>query len=311
MFGEGPPGLIDGLTDTDYDIFNETIECEASESAGSFSATYRAFLKKKLIGDELSDPKSIHTFTVDRSRQRDVSGDIITITVNGNIQGLITGGLINDHDILEFPATGVILKTSANPTETKYKNAVTAYNKVMDGKSLKCTFISGIGVTYANLNIETDCSALTGCPPVKTHSATHNYTEGSISYNAIYDNQIGCKPTGVEYNEISISIEDPLPVIAEFIVPGRSGGPIVQRFPADTSRKVSVNITGFVPISCVQDLETLTGQVSANGLPLPSGVPEASIDNLKLVTNDHNLNYTDGSFTISRSYVCCDGSGGA
>ena len=306
MFASGPPGIIDGLSNTNYDIFNETIECSASESDGGFNATYNAYLKRTLTGDTLSDPKSIHTHTVDRSRQRDLSGDIITITVNGNIQGLITGGLINDHDILEFPATGVLVKTSSNPTETKYKNALTAYNKLMDGKELKCSFISGIGVTYANLNVETSCSALTGCPPVKTHSSTHNYTEGSITYTATYDNQIGCKPTGVEYNEISISIEDPLPVIAEFIIPGRVAGPIVQRFPATTSRKVSVSMNGYVPQTCVKDFAALTSNACSNGLPLPSGIPGPYIGgSLKLLSNDHNLNYIDGSFTINRSYICC------
>ena len=307
LFDSGPPGLLSGLSDSSYEIYNEVIECESSESDGTFSVSYSALLKKKLEGDTYSDPKSIHTYTVDKNRQRSSGSDNTSMTINGNIQGLIEGGLINNNDILEFPDNGVIIRSSNNPTETKYKNALASYNKIMQGKELKNGFVSSLGITYQSLNVNCSSTSPTSAPPCKTHSATHNYAEGTISYTAEYDDQISCVPNGVSYNDITINIEDPLPVIAEFIVPGRSGGPIVQKFIAETSRKISLSINGsVVPSQCIYDLDTLTDNICVSGLGLPAGIPSAQIANLKLVSDDSNLNYLDGSFTISRSYICCD-----
>ena len=112
VFGSGSYYLLDGLDNINYDIFNEKISCETSEAEGSFSLTYTAILKR-VSGDETyNHPNTIHTFNTTRSVQDDGKNKTTTTTVNGNIQGLIKGGLIHGSGIFTLPNNGQILLIS-------------------------------------------------------------------------------------------------------------------------------------------------------------------------------------------------------
>ena len=83
-------GFIQDI-DNNFQIYNETITCESSESEGSFSATYNAIIKRKNSGTESS---VLHTFSRTANTTDDGQNRNVSITVNGNIQGLIETGLI-------------------------------------------------------------------------------------------------------------------------------------------------------------------------------------------------------------------------
>lgn len=302
VFGtSGIGGLLSGLSESDYDVFNEIIDCKTSEADGSFTATYNALVKRTNT-TTYSDPRSLHTFRIGKTIQNDGPQKNIVFSIDGNIQGLIKGGLINSPNILEFPNNGSIF-LSNEPTSSKYNNALLAYNKIISDGILKGPFIDLLGINMEAL--EVDCPG-TSYPPPINHSATHNYGEGTISYKAEYNSNKACAGNSL-YNNITINIDEPIPVVAEFIIPGRGDkGPIIQKFPAKTSRKISVSIEGRTDPECCHDPGAVFQQLCQNGIALPTGIPASGITNLIIVEDTHNFNAMDGSFTINRGYVCCD-----
>jgi hypothetical protein len=308
LFRSAPPGLLEGLPDANYGIYNETITCNTSESDGSFSANYQCLVKRKGDGGNFAEDKCLHTFSTSRDVQDDGIRKIVTISVDGNIQGLIEGGLIKSSHNLSFPQSGRLFLTH-NPSTTRYDNALSAYNKIGGKSSLKDDFKSFLGITNAALIATGQCIDPNAPPPEADHSVAHNYTEGTISYKSSYNTERACASSG-SFNSISVSIEDSTPIIAEFIVPGRIDGPIIQRIGPKTPRKITVNIQGAANPDCcfINEQEDILADICPNGLPLPSGVPPlpGSDASRKLVQDQMTSNPLDGSYTISKTYICCD-----
>jgi hypothetical protein len=294
-------GIIN-LSESNYKVYNETITCNTSESEGSFSATYNAVLKRSNT-TALFDPDCIHTFNVNKTITHKPNKNT-TIVVNGTIEGLIEGGLINSPSAFQFPNSGKLLFTNDSSSDTtKYDSALSAYKKISNNDDLKDTFKQFLNIDYSSLGLSS-----TGYPKSSSHSVNHSYANGTISYITNFDSNVSCFDK-IPIRSISITENDPAPRIAEFIIPGRSGGPIIQRLGSDTPKTIDINITGYDSglMNCCFDPGQIVEDLCANSALLPSvGIPDTSVSGLVLITNSYNTNVVDGSFSIQRKYICCN-----
>jgi hypothetical protein len=305
VFGSGNNYLLDGLSDSDYKIFNEKVSCNTSEAEGSFSLTYTAILKRTSGDSTYTDPNTIHTFSTTRNVQDDGKTKVISVSVDGNIQGLIEGGLIKGSGILSLPNNGQILLISPLSSGIdKYGYALSTYNKIAANNTLNANFAQMLGITYSSLNVSGGCIDASGSPPQSSHSATHNYTEGTITYNTSYNSNRACG-NNVSYTNASITFQDKIPSIQEFNIPGRSGGPIIQKIGVDQPKKITINIDGAtLNNNCCPDIESLLTSACGSS-PIFSGIPSALIDNMILTENRYNTS-SDGSYSITRAYIYHD-----
>jgi len=304
IFGSGNFGLIDGLSDNDYAIYNEKITCSTSEAQGSFEANYSSIIKRTNNTGTYSHPHSIHTFSVTKNTSDDGKEKNTQMSVQGNIQGLVPGGLIKSAGIVSFPNNGSIL-VSDTPASNKYDKALLAYNLIGNNRSLNDGFLNLLGVTNSAVGASGECIDEDGVPPTNNLNVTHNYIEGTINYSSSYDTAGACKGSGAGYQTINIDVEEPTPVIAEFVVPGRSGGPVIQKLNVDKPKRITINIQGAAPPE--DCCATTSGIVEANCATSPtfSGVPDIDIPNAILTQNQYTSS-TDGSFSIIKSYVYCN-----
>lgn len=313
IFSTGNLYALSGLASNEYKIFNEKINCETSEAGGTFSLNYDAILKRTASsGTDFIDANSIHTFEISKNITNDGTTKNIAFNIQGNIQGLVEGGLIRSSGILSLPQNGQILLSNPSGNTSKYDNALSTYTKITNTNrnKLKNTFASILGVSYSGLGISGVCYNPTGVPNHNSFSNTHDYSNGTITYNVSYDSNTGLVlGSGITYSNVTISLQDSVPQIAEFIIPGRSGGPIIQNIVCDTPKKISINIDGgFVPgyfTTCCPTFEDLLAS-GCFSTPIISGIPSGLIDSTMMTENRQNYS-TDGSFSISRSYIYYSG----
>jgi hypothetical protein len=295
------PGGIDEINSQTHKIYNETITCETSEAEGSFSATYKAILKHN-DGNVLTND-CIHTFNKTKNTQKSAGQTNVSISIQGNIVGLIPGGLIKSPVTLRLPKDGKLLFVE-NSSMTKYSSALSVLNGsggVLNSNrdDLSDNMKAIVGVSLQELLV----SGCSGLPKASSFSTTHQYADGSIGYSAEYNTERACSGDK-SYRNISISVEDRIPIVAEFIIPGRADGPIIQRIGPSTPRRISVTIEGVVaPDCCPTNLSNRVGGACQNGLVLPIDIPGVDIAGLKLVQNQETINSIDGSYVINRSYI--------
>lgn len=308
-FRSGPPGILEGISSGDYGVYNETVSCTTSESDGTFSATYNAILKRKTSTGNFFEDKCLHTYSVTRGVQDDGTKKTISISVDGNIQGLIEGGIIRSPHVLSLPQSGKLFLTN-NPSITKYDNALAAYNKIGTKGELTNAFRLYLGITNSAIGAIGECISPSGVPRPSNHSVSHSYTEGLVTYKSDYDTDTACAVSGTTYNNISVSIEDSIPLVAEFIIPGRTSGPIIQRIGPKSAKKITINIEGSRPPDCcaISSSEDIVDNICTNGISLPSGIPSIPDGDLKLklIQDQVVSNPVDGSYSVSRTYMCCD-----
>lgn len=308
LFRSGPPGILEGISGGDYGIYNETVSCTTSESDGSFSATYNAILKRKTSSGSFFEDKCLHTYSVTRDVQDDGTKKTVSMSVDGNIQGLIEGGVIRSAHVLSLPQNGKLFLAN-NPSITKYDNALSAYNKIGNKSGLLDSFRTYLGITNAAIGATGECVDPSGAPRPANHSVSHSYTEGVITYKSDYNTDTACAQSGT-YKNISVSIEDSIPLIAEFIIPGRTSGPIIQRIGPKSPKKVTINIEGAQQPNCcaISSGVDIVADICASESTLPSGAPSlpGSSSGRKLIQDQVVTNPIDGSYSISRTYICCE-----
>lgn len=296
----GSPGSLDSTVANNYAIYNETISCEAGEAEGTFTATYKSILKYNS-----TDPKSancIHTINKTKSVQRDNKTTNVSISLQGSITGLVPGGLINNPNIIKLPASGKLFIAQENNT-TKYSNALAAYGAISNGSDLIDSVKTTMGVTKEELLVSGDCVT---SPKAASFSSTHDYTNGVISYSSEYNSKRSCSNNS-SYRNISISVENGTPIIAEFVIPGRADGPIIQKIGPNSPTRINVNIEGVSEQpSCCPNISSSVSDVCSGGLSLPSDIPSVDIPNAVLTQNQETFNSIDGSYSISRSYIKYD-----
>ena len=305
IFGSGNNYLLDGLNNADYKIFNEKVSCNTSEGEGSFSLTYTAILKRISGDNTYNSENTIHTFSTTRDVQDDGKTKVTTISVDGNIQGLIEGGLIKGSGILSLPSSGQLFIVASQTGLDKYGQALLTYNKIASNNTLNSNFANILDITYATLGVSGSCINPSGTPPQNNFSSTHNYNEGVITYRTSYDSNKACAINDGSYSSVNITFTDSVPTIQEFIIPGRSGGPIIQNVGIDQPKRITINIDGSVGNNnCCLDIEALL-ESGCEGTPYFSGVPSAEIENMILTENRYNQS-SDGSYSITRSYIYHD-----
>jgi hypothetical protein len=303
-----------------YKIFNEEISTNISESDGSFSSTYKCILKRNKIS-KYTTGSCLHNFnkeiTYDNNQQK-----IVNININGTMQGLIEGGLFNNQGTFTIPTQGNFIVAGGGSGETKYNNAINNLNLILNEEKddLSDSFKKDIGVTFSGLNIEdnTECINQNDTPKAINFNLTHNPFEGTINYGIQYSSINACGDNG-EYNDISISVNNPTKVYATFELPGVNStagtnvGTILQDLGTTTSRTIDVTIQGKNDIykSCDYSMSNINDIFLGlcNDIVLPSGIENNLPDpNLYVLTKKtQNVDPSRGSYTINLGYICNPG----
>jgi hypothetical protein len=163
--------------------------------------------------------------------------------------------------------------------------------------------------TFLNLDNTSLGLSCAGRPKSSKHNAAHNYFDGTITYSTQFDAAISCLDN-TPIRLISIVENDKTPRIAEFIIPGRSGGPIIQQIGSDQPKTIDVNIQGYdkALINCCFDPSGILNKICNEKIDLlpTSGIPNKDQASLILTTDEYTTNSLDGSFSIQRVYICCD-----
>jgi hypothetical protein len=313
-------GLLKGMNDAQYNIFNEQITCEASESAGSFSATYSAIVKSRLGNTSWSSQNTRHTVsksvatTTERTGQNNTS-----ISISGTIEGLIEGGLVRINQPIQLPSNGAILIAN-NPSTTKYNNAKALLDQIYSDsdyggglgecgkRDLKPSFKTALGITLAAINTSpnpNDCTP--DAPHPISFNLTHDYNAGTINYSIEYSKSKAC---GKKFSDISIQTTNPTKVLAVFNIPNSYNCPIVQELGTYTSKTVSLTIQGIDSSEIGQPtnldiVSEITKELSLGCYDmgyLPVTLPPAGT--YIITQKQYTRNPIDGSFTINIAYIC-------
>lgn len=298
-------GLINSLQPL-YGVYNETISCQTSESDGTFSATYSAILKRN-NSSSTNHPASIHTFNKSINTQRDGRNNT-SITIQGNIEGLIPGGVIlNGNSGFRLPQNGEILVAST--AISKYPNALAALAKIIDGNDLKADIKTKLGININTLGLigqEYIGCSVSNIKPA-SFNLTHNYHEGTISYSIEYNSSLACGGVG-SFSSISISTDDPVPVLAEMPIP--RNGVLIQVLNTTTAKKINITIEGRTERDCCLRPDTILQKImNAGGVEIPNNVSLPDENSYVLVQKQRSDNPMDGSYSINLSYICKEGCG--
>lgn len=305
--GSSTDGILANLNSL-YKVYNETISCTTSESDGSFSLTYNGLIKRNYTSST-NHPASRHTFTKTVNIQNDTK-KITSINVQGTLEGLIEGGVIRSIGSgFRLPANGSILISSGNVD--KYSNALTALNKIINGSDLSTSVKTKLGITIGSLGITQQQIDQCGTSPEaalipSTFSLTHNYHEGIINYNIEYSSDVVCGQNAA-LSSMSISVENPTPVLAEIPIAGQDLF-IIQDINTVTIKRISINIEGRKDNrECCLDKAGIETLISNSGFTIPPGITLPSTDSYTLTQKQRTDNPIQGTYSISLAYMCAQG----
>lgn len=298
-------GILGNIT---YLPYNESVTCSISESDGTFSANYSCTLKSNASGMSYSSGNVIHTINKSRTRTREQNNkNTYSISVDGTIQGLVLGGLIYSGGNFALPSNGSIL-IKASDSINKYSPAAAFYSTIASEQDLNDNLKQALGITYDSLNIiNSNCSSTTPLPPTPRPSSfnlTRNYMDGTISYNAEYTKN--CVRDTESIQSVSITTENPVPVLADFTVP--NFGTIIQDIKTFTAKKINISIEGKKNRDCCLNINDIILDIGCNtGVVLPPGV-NLPDPNLYILTQKQRTdNKTEGTYSINLSYTCLTG----
>lgn len=273
-----------------FNVFNETISCDTSESDGSFSVTYNAILK-------YGSQPAMHTFTHNLQTTNDDKYET-TATIQGTVKGLITGGFIRNINAgYSLPQNGQFIIAS-NAGETRYQNALSyLHSNVGDELDLLSGFKSLVGIDTTTLGVKNAV-----IPKPINYSLEHNYIEGTIGYTASYSSEYERNRLN-GFTNISITHKAATEIFQEFIIPGRASGPLIQKLNMYNPRTVSINIDGSNPQNrgcSVYDICNSLPSIPNSLLPLLNQESDSWIK----TKDSRTKNTIDGSYSISLEYTC-------
>lgn len=255
----------------EFKIYNETIRCETSEGDGSFSAEYSSLLiiERPFREGDVPRPEQKtnygvkHTFT--KNIQSDINGtQLLTgkknmkinnvITIEGEIQGLVEGGLLfKGGDMsgkagFQLPKYGYLVVDNADSKNTKFDNAE-AFAKIFFDDKVRITqedrdLAENSPLPILNIDKAKDIAirfkkqmelalrkediiapnAQGNIQPYalpESFSLTKDYANGKLAYSIKYTSG----KTGAtlyekgKYSTISIDIQRGVPVIATHVIP--------------------------------------------------------------------------------------------
>jgi hypothetical protein len=303
----GFPGLL-SISPSTYKVFNESITCDFSEADSSFSATYNAIVKYS-VSNAFYHGNTLHSVVMTTGHQDDNKTTNKSISIQGTITGLVEGGVIRSPKPITLPSSGKLFTTASNNT-TRYSEALTGYNLISSGSDLTSDFKDVLGISPTALGISSQCSTSGGVIP-SSHNVGHNYTDGIITYNVEYNSNRACL-NDRSYRNVTVVVSDSVPLTAEFVIPGRAGGPLIQYLNALSPKRITLNIEGALDTRtcCLSNLATEVANICSSiesNYGLPSDTPSKNVANNFILTQDQQtINSIDGSYSISRSYVICD-----
>ena len=287
------------LNSNRYDIFNEKINCETSESNGTFSLTYSAIIKDiHTVNNFDSHSNCIHTVNITKQISDNNTERAVQVNVNGTIQGLVRGGLINGNYQLELPQQGTLLINRDNNVN-KYDNAQRAYNQEIYGYGdFRLNFKNLIGITFGVFGV--NCSSDNG-PAPNDYSSNHNYNEGQITYAATFNSKNVCLGN-TYYSNVTANVKDPVESIVEFTIPGRAKT-YIQKLNTYSQKTITLNIEGRITPDCCSDFNLYAQRYCDQNEALASILPASQIPFAVLTEESHNINPLDGSFNVQRVYT--------
>lgn len=355
---QGPvnPPLLGNFVTQSYGIFNEKIICETSESDGTFSATYSCILKRVIpwsFGNPMFMRNATHKYDISYEETNDFTTSVRNINLNGTIQGLLpTNILMNGIQLNEgspfhlmLPSNGPFLASSRDPASKYYyawlhfvQDIVKAPSGAAAFTDINDTFKQALAINYETLfpYTSSDIPCLEDqngqggnlqlfqlLAQPRTFSISHDYNAGTVSYSASYDTERSCS-VDRGFEELSVTEEDPVPIIAEFTIPGRAPGPIIQNLNTYTNKKVTFAFTGVTRKGCVdgnpwqEQWDQVDGDIFSfieNKMPYPPHVKKiiettensAETQGRKLIKTADSFNYNpvDGSYSINVTYIVC------
>jgi hypothetical protein len=351
--GNGALSSISNNSDVSYPsfgLYNENVSFEVSESDGEFSATYNAIIKRDCPVDDVGGntnseyiafckdsvlhnvSKSVNQ-VYEANEENSSVNRLTTITVNGEIQGLVPGGIFNPGSRIHINnlTTGSFLcynSTSQYPQignqggydKSYYANF--AFDHIFDYNryDLKPQFKELLGVTAYALSVSP-----TATLAPSTMNLTRDLINGKVTYSATYDTKYNCDPNNFEIN---VSTNEAVPVVAEFVVPNNNikdlngvlcdngkGYVVMQLLGTYTPKTIDVSIKANVG----SDFNKCCLGTSANwnlldynfiqleSFILPSGMNIPYIgENYALTKKTKSVSYPKGDMNFSLSYVCSD-----
>lgn len=302
------PGILGNIS---YMPYNENVSCDISESDGSFSVNYSCILKSNASGMSNSSNNIIHTINKTKNKSIESNNKTIhTINVNGTVQGLYPGGLVHSGGNFSLPETGSFI-LAGNSIANKYSSSEAFYTTIGTEVDIGDNLKNALGITYANLGI-TPCASTPPTPLPSSFNLTRNYIEGTITYSAEY-NTNNCLKNDASIQSISFTIDNPVPVLAEFIIPNGeycAGGMIIQDLKTFTARKINVSISGREKKTkeCCNNLTQLLSDLSnCDAIPLPTGITLPDPDLYILTQKNRTDDRIQGTYNITLNYTCTSG----
>lgn len=302
----GNSGALNNIS-LNYKLYNETITCDTSESDGTFNLIYNAILKIN-ENNNFSSSGVIHNFTKDYSINKEGQKTNVTISIDGTITGLCDGGLVSSSGNFSLPSKGTLVVTANN--NTKFTNALNFLPKIINNNDLTSIFKEKLGINTDALAVPSGtgiCSS--GISPVN-FTLTKNYMEGNITYNVEYTTNRTCTGNGSITN-MTIDIQEPAPVIAEFAVPG--GNYIIQDIGTVTARSVSLSVEGKMQKDCCinNTANSITDYISSYcDKNITAIIPDISLpdESTHIVTEKTlSTNPIEGTYSMNLSYICKSG----
>ena len=317
----GSNGLLSNLANSDsgYGIYNEQITCELSESEGSFSATYDSIVKSHSTNTSYGSAQTKHTVKKSNSVENSTLVPVRTISVEGTIEGLIEGGIINSPKPISLPNKGHLFIHGGATYTSKYENALSVLNKIYSStdynggvgvagkRDLKAAYKNLLGVTLSELQTGSNPDdPIPDAPHPVSFNVTHDYLNGTINYSAEYSSITNT--CGQLYKEISIETTMPTKVIAIFNIPNSESCPIIQDLATYTARTVNITVQGVDTSEAGQPTElNLNSLINCGSCfsfeYFPITIPDGAI----ISNQSYTHNPLDGTFTANLSYICSEG----
>ena len=332
-----------------FGLFNENYVIDVSESDGTYSVQYSAIVKQKCPLNEyhlgcsnntIHEIKKSISKTFVANEETNLENQEIVVTIDGNIRGLVPS--IAGSEVSPFFID--------NPNDGNYRGTfLVRQNTIFDKNDYADQLLVGnaaFGIApifdpfYYDFT-EPFKLALGLTPEIfgvnpnvilrpNRMNLTRNFLEGTITYSAEYNNKYNCLES---HFDTSISVEMPVPVIAEFTIPNNnventndevcwSGYNVIQQLGTVTAKKITVNINGnpgfdfgkccigtYDPIyGCQGNLDIYElSYFSLGDFIIPSGVNIPIIgDNYVLTNKQKTTNFPKGDFNITLEYICAD-----
>lgn len=299
-------------------IFDEKITFGPSESDGTFSVTYSAIVKKAKETC-ITSADTIHNINITRagSYTCDSVKPTKTATLSGTIQGLLRygdqGSIIWPNQegfrIPDQPGQIVFLPPKGD-VKHKWKNAKALLDRFIDdcdGK-LICSELCSIVTKCLGAPdpSEDECDdqkqCLASCSRPSNFTITHNYNQGTIDYSLEFNYDSNSTQQNRKCN-ITISVEEPVPLTAEFTIPGK--GVYYQPLGGCTPRKWTINADGRIEGCEAVTCDTFEGYLTVCGA-VPTGcnglIPPGT--GYLLLSKQKTFNPMDCSFSYSATYAC-------